>query len=299
MGRTGCSRPWRWEPRDVAVGAGASAVQLAVALTACFIVETVTEDDYGVPPSAFGFLCLLVVAPLIVPVAGLLFAIALPVPVRAVAAWAVRRAGGPSPRRALLLPAAFAAAFAALWAVPLALLGAGYLTAWAWLTAGTVPPLLAMARYRRAEAARETPYTRLGIWFHAFGATVLLVPATVGALALATMGGVIEEYEPPRLTAGRLAGEWEGPDEALIRLDADGSAALIDAPMGPEGEGCQGVGEWSIDEEEYGHRDAVRVTGCGDEQFWLIAGTDPRPELSVLVGDPDVGDVRIFLPRTP
>ncbi|MFD8723696.1 hypothetical protein ACFV2H_38490 [Streptomyces sp. NPDC059629] len=67
---------------------------------------------------------------------------------------------------------------------------------------------------------------------------------------------------------------------------------------------CDGGGVWRLEKGSgAGERDAVvvrltsgRGTGgeCGDETYWAAAGTDRTPELFVVGGDPDVGDVRIL-----
>ncbi|MQS38989.1 hypothetical protein [Streptomyces katsurahamanus] len=278
------SRIPRWSPQDTTLATAVSTVQIAVAGTAWLITTAIARDDHGIAQPVLGWLCLLVASPLVLPVAGLLYAVLLPLPVAAIAPWAARRAGGPEwGWRALLT-----AVFAAVHAVPWAWLGAGYPAAWAWIAAGAVPPLLAVDRARR----RTEPVRRVWRWTAA--ATALLVPATVALLALATMAGVLKEYEPPELTAAQLAGEWAGPGDRLLSLGTDGRAAFADVPVAVDDSLCDGAGRWSLDTS--GHRDEILLgTGdCGGEIAWLIGGTEKRPELSVFLGDPDSGDLFIL-----
>ncbi|MEO3978727.1 hypothetical protein [Streptomyces sp. CAU 1734] len=285
------SSPWRWHPRDVTAAAAACTVQLAVAGTVWFIVRATVTDDYDRPVAVLGPLCLLLLGPPAVAAAGLLQAVLLPLPAVAFADWSARRHGVPAWRPGVLA----AMALGALWAVPCALLGAGFPAAWAWIAAGAVLPLLAVAYYRRREARRGSPYPGRSIWFHAFAQSALLVPAAVGVMAVATATGVLREYEPPEPTAARLTGAWEGPGEAVVRLDRGGRAAVTAVPDAIDGEPCDGTGTWSLDTS--GHRDRVilDVKGCGSGAEWLISGTADRPELVLSVGDPDAGDLRIFV----
>jgi hypothetical protein len=69
---------------------------------------------------------------------------------------------------------------------------------------------------------------------------------------------------------------------------------------------CDGTGTWSLDMEGREElwsgqgaedRDGVVVRldgGCGEQTYWTIGGTEREPELFVLFGDPDAGDLRIL-----
>ncbi|SDM72180.1 hypothetical protein SAMN04487981_102375 [Streptomyces sp. cf386] len=120
---------------------------------------------------------------------------------------------------------------------------------------------------------------------------------------LGTATGVVKDYEPPRLTADELTGVWRGEDGAVLRLHPGGRAELTDLPTESESGDwlaeppfavCEGTGTWLLDREG---RDGVVVRldgGCGRQTRWTIGGTERDPELFVLFGDPDAGDLRIL-----
>lgn len=63
---------------------------------------------------------------------------------------------------------------------------------------------------------------------------------------------------------------------------------------------CSGHGTWKPVEAALDGRAgvAVSVPGCEDaESVWQVAGTRERPELFVLMGDPDAGDVAVLRKR--
>jgi hypothetical protein len=63
---------------------------------------------------------------------------------------------------------------------------------------------------------------------------------------------------------------------------------------------CHGTGTWSPGRDGPLHspdRDGVLVRpggDCGQETYWTIGGSERDPELFVLFGDPDSGDLRIL-----
>jgi hypothetical protein len=59
---------------------------------------------------------------------------------------------------------------------------------------------------------------------------------------------------------------------------------------------CDGTGTWEPDADS-DERDGVvvRLDGdCGQETRWSVSGTAHAPELFVLFGDPDAGELRIL-----
>ncbi|CAM5284380.1 hypothetical protein STENM327S_02659 [Streptomyces tendae] len=114
-----------------------------------------------------------------------------------------------------------------------------------------------------------------------------------------------DDYEPPRLSAGQLAGDYRGDHGAVLRLAPGGRAELTRVPAQPDFEAdqdytrCGGTGAtWTRD--RYGDREAVlvRLDGdCGEATHWRIGGSEQAPELFALFGDPDAGDLLILAPE--
>ncbi|GAB2880772.1 hypothetical protein GCM10027074_56280 [Streptomyces deserti] len=269
-------------------------------------------DDYGAGGGgALGLLCMAVFAPVVLPVAGLLHATAQMAPAAVLAHLTSGRVRGPEwarlPLCAALVGACWAGSAAVLWGRPLittAPLSAGL---------GLLPALAVVCVRRRAQVTGR-PWSGLGIWFRSalvsFGLCfVVLVGGVVG-----TASGLIDEYEPPVLSAGQLTGAWRGPDGAVLRLDPGGRAEVtglpteneFNAPSAKDFTVCDGTGIWFLDREgrhdQYlddgpAQRDGVVVRlgdRCGQDTYWTIGGTAREPELFVLFGDPDAGELRIL-----
>ncbi|WP_399886173.1 hypothetical protein ACGH7X_16930 [Streptomyces sp. BBFR51] len=149
-------------------------------------------------------------------------------------------------------------------------------------------------------ALRGRPWGGCGVWLGSAGASfALLVVCGVAAASLA------DDYEPPQLSAGQLAGDWQSANGAVLRLAPGGRAELTRVPHGGvDGDDdftlCDGTGAWTREEGSQWqdtHRDGVlvRLDGdCGQDTYWTIGGTGQHPELFVLFGDPDAGDLRIL-----
>jgi hypothetical protein len=207
-----------------------------------------------------------------------------------------------------MLGVAWAALAALLWDWPF-LVTAGLLAALG------VLPVLGLAHVHRRARITGKVWGTWSIWLlSALASAGLFVLALAGAV-LATIGGVIQDYEPPKLSAGQLAGDWRDDDGAVLRLRPDGHAELTKVPSEPLAADdsahrtgpadpsftrCDGTGTWGLRTSDPYHqidRDGVLVRlpdGCGDETYWTIGGTADAPELFVLFGDPDAGDLRIL-----
>ncbi|MEU8789948.1 hypothetical protein [Streptomyces sp. NPDC048643] len=308
------SRP-RWDGAEVNLAAAVCAAQ-AAAVTAVSWVGTFDDDDHGVGSggalAAVGLLCVLVFGPALLAALGTLHAAAVTMPAASAARFAARRTSVPEAGWHV----ASALSLGAFWAVlAVALGGLSATGAPALLIAGSgVLPSLAVAHVRRRERRTGRPPSGRRVWLRAalaaLGACVLIAGA--GAVGLAT--GLIREYEPPKLGADRLAGVWRGDHGAVLRLGPGGRARLTRVPAQPEFEDvttreftrCDGTGRWFLDTggryDPYAdggtsrQRDGVvvRVADCGHDTYWTIGGTAARPELFVLFGDPDSGDLRIL-----
>ncbi|MFC4506413.1 MULTISPECIES: hypothetical protein [Streptomyces] len=286
------TRPKRARPETTAAVAVAAA-QLP-ALFLLWWIHDSTADTYGRDyGGAFGLLCLFVLAPVYLPVLGLLHACVQILPGAALAdlasgrvRWFCQLPG------AVLVGTGWAAVSSALWGAPFVITAP--------VLAGLgVLPVLAMAYARRREWGTR------GIWWRAAtGSVALSVLALAGGL-VATATGLIEEYEPPRLSAARVTGVWRGANGSELRLLPGGRAELTRMPV-RDSAVCDGTGTWSYEKERaYDSRDGVVVrlgagsgtgSGCGDETAWTIGGTERAPELFVILGDPDNGDLCILKP---
>lgn len=305
----------RWANAELNAAAAVCAAQLAVAC-AIWWVGTFDDDTHGAGSggglASVGLLCMLVFGPLLLAVLALLHAAAHTMPAATLARLATRRLRGSEEAWHL----AFVAVLGAFWAGVTVVLGGVPPTGTTALliAASGVLPALGVAYIRRRERATgRVPRTRR-IWVRSalvsFGACVLVAGA--GVVGLST--GLIEEYEPPKLSAGQLAGVWRGDGGAVLRLRAGGRAELTALPAQPEfGDvtikdftRCDGTGSWFLDTEgrydpyadtgEPSRRDGVvvRIDDCGHDTYWTIGGSAARPELFVLFGDPDSGDLRIL-----
>ncbi|MET7694598.1 hypothetical protein ABZT06_42930 [Streptomyces sp. NPDC005483] len=270
-------------------------------------------DDYAYAGAygafaLFALACLLAVAPLVLPVLGLLHAAVQVLPAELLAHRAARRARGPVWAWHLGLTAALGVAWAAL-----------ALLLWDWPFSTTAPlfaalglfPVLGLGWLRRGARGFW------GIWLPALFASVgLFLLVFVGGV-LATVAGIVEEYEPPVLSAAQVTGVWRGDDGAVLSLGTGGRAELTALPAEPEPGSvdpnaespfavCDATGTWRLDDKG-GHDPyangsggragvVVRLDGdCGRETYWRIGGTESAPELFVPFGDPDAPDVRILI----
>ncbi|RZU15084.1 hypothetical protein [Streptomyces sp. BK239] len=290
-----------WPESVAAVAAGAAQLPAVCAL---LFWQALAADRYGVGYGpAFGLLCLLLFAPVLLPVLGLLHAGAQILPGALVADVVLRRVPWPRWVRRLLgvtLVGAVWAVVGAVWA------GMSFFVTVACLAALGALPVLAM------EYARVRPKSNRGLWWRAAGASVVLfVLALVGG-SVASAVGLVEEYEPPALSAERVAGVWRGEDGAVLKLLPGGRAELTRMPVDPGGRAtvdfvvCDGVGSWRLEPGRVRDGVVVRLAadeageedGCRGETVWSSGGTERSPELFVFFGDPDASSPRV-LTRDP
>ncbi|MBQ0883508.1 hypothetical protein KBZ94_00960 [Streptomyces sp. RM72] len=272
-----------WSNDEWNAASALCAAQLPLVWLAWWFFVGAGQDDYGRGGGAFGVLCV----PLILPLLGVVHSSAQIMPAATLSRLLPRRLSGPA------------------WAwhvVASVLVGAGWAVlahgVWGWSLGDTLPwfagagvlPVLILVPLRRRA------WGGWSVWLRSAGACFVLF--VVGGLSVAALA---DDYEPPRLSAGQLAGEWRGADGAVLRLAPGGAAELIRVPAQPDFEAdrdytrCDGTGTWARD--RYGDRDAVlvRLDGeCGEETHWTISGTGQAPELFALFGDPDAGDLRIL-----
>ncbi|MEU0674875.1 hypothetical protein ABZ330_18655 [Streptomyces sp. NPDC006172] len=286
-----------WPESGAAVAAGAAQLPAVFALLSW---QALAADPYGVSYPGLGLLVLFLFAPVALPVLGLLHAWVQTLPGAVVADVVLRRVPGPRWALRLLgvtLVGAVWAVVGAVWA------GLPFVATAACLAALGVVPVLAM------EYARVRPTGGRGLWWRAAGVSVVLfVLALVGG-PLATAVGLIEEYEPPPLSAERVAGVWRGEGGAVLELLPGGRAELTRMPGEPGFRAtadfavCDGPGNWRLESGRVRDRVVVRLAadaagegedGCRGETVWSSGGTERSPELFVFFGDPDSSSPRIL-----
>ncbi|WP_327315925.1 hypothetical protein [Streptomyces sp. NBC_01235] len=293
---------WKRAEPEVVAAIAAGAAQLPAAFLLWWI-HSLAGDAYGRDyGGGFGLACMFLFAPLYLPVLGLVHTWAHTLPGVVLADLALGRLRWPRWARHLLgvvlVGVGWAAVTAALWDWP-------FVTTALVLTALGVLPVLAMAYVRRQGRGN---WTTRGIWWRAGAGSVALFVLAFAGGVLATVTGLIEEYEPPELSAAQVAGVWRGEGGAELRLRPGGRAELTRVPTEAEfGSNedlavCDGTGNWVFDGKN-DSRDSVLVrltsgsgtgSGCGDETSWTVGGTDSSPELFVIFGDPDGGELRIL-----
>ncbi|MFI1699451.1 hypothetical protein ACH419_26210 [Streptomyces bobili] len=281
---------------------GAAAAGAAAQLPAVFVLsweQALFGDPYGrgYDAAVLGLLLAALVAPLCLPVLGFLHACVQILPGAALGDAVLRGVGGPRWVRHLL----GAVAVGLVWAVVGAVVwGWSFAVAACSLAALAVLPLLATAYARvRSTAGLRGIGVVWAVWWRAGLASVALLVLAFPAAALATATGLIEEYEPPQLSAAQLAGVWQDEEGAVLRLLPGGRAELARMPaeadpfLDAEFAVCEGTGTWTVADGQYHDRDGIVVrldtgsgtgSGCGNETGWTIAGTDRAPELFATFG---------------
>lgn len=285
-------RQLTWSNNEWNRAAALCAGQLPLVWLAWWFAMEAGRDDYDQAGGAFlGIFCVMLILPLL----GLLHATVQIMPAATLARLRPRAVRGPE------------------WAWRLGgsvLIGTGWsalgYAVWGWPVADTLPwfagvgalPVLVLARLR------GRPWGSWGVWLRSAGASFVLF-VVCGASAAPLAG----HYEPPELSDGQLVGDWRDADGGVLRLAPDGQAELTRVPahndIDEDGDFslCDGTGTWTRQggsDFRDTDRDGVlvRLDGeCGQETYWTIGGTELKPELFVLFGDPDAGELRIITRR--
>ncbi|MFI7010404.1 hypothetical protein [Streptomyces sp. NPDC050145] len=286
---------------DAELMAAACTLQLSVG-GALAMVATFDDNSYGQGFNSMGLACVMIFAPIVLPFLGWLQCAVQALPALALGDVLAVRVPGPRWRGRVLA----ALLVAAVWAVlPTALGLSSYATSLLACAAFCAFPVYAATRPWRWVRRR------LRMWATGLFGGGLLALLTLVAGAAAQGIGLMPVYEPPVLTRGELVAEWRDADDgAVLRLDANGRARLTRLPAedlfasaepgDPEFSRCTGTGTWSRQAGD-GSLDAgveIDVPACTDTTLhWTIGGTREDPELYVLFGDPDAGDLHILTRR--
>lgn len=291
-----------WGGPRVAVATAVCAAQVPVAGLVAFVLS-LDDDSYGAAEGgAFGLVCVALFLPLLLPLIGLLHACVQVTPATAIGRGALRKAGR-GPEWAWVLGAQLLPGLG--WGLLFTVFGGPFVEPALWGAASGVLPAFAVAYWERRVS--EGPVRLRRIWFRSGFASVGLCVALVAVAVLATVTGVLKEYEPPRLGAEQVAGVWRGEDgdRAVLRLGADGRAELTGLPYegsSPTSDAdgglsrCDAAGTWTFGVDEVEGRPVITLEtdGCGGVHDWTIGGTEDDPELFVAFGDLDSPDVRIL-----
>jgi hypothetical protein len=166
-------------------------------------------------------------------------------------------------------------------------LGPGTLARWALVAAVAVPPAL-LCRLR-GPGRGWAPIGVVALW----GVGAVVGAGLLGGVALAT--GVLESYEPPRVSREVLTGTWSDGEEVVLVLRPDGTATAtgvaqfdFEERVAP----CSGEGTWSFDPGAGTWEQSIEIVvpGCAQDD-WQLMGTSERPTLYSYIGDPDSVDL--------
>ncbi|UNS96956.1 hypothetical protein MMF93_10875 [Streptomyces tubbatahanensis] len=263
-----------------------------------FFLAGLREEHYvaaGIP-AYVGYLLAAVVAAAALGLAGLIGSAAAVLPVVRLSRWSARRIGrAETIGWCLTVCGAIATAAAVCTGVPTGLRGGSWTVLPLVLLAvflGLVPAVLCT----RAVTVLRRTGTRFGLAGVVFvcGLTLSAVMLVGGLAAYGT--GLLQRYEPPRLTAAQLVGAWTDGRGGTLTLRADGTAVAdgLDvhtaqaARDGDAPERCSGSGTWAR-----GHAPSatprldLSVSGCVEDIGWQFGGTAAQPTLYYWIGDPD------------
>ncbi|MGW7524909.1 hypothetical protein [Streptomyces sp. NPDC054783] len=253
------------------------------------------ETGYG---GAFGILCLLVFAPLLLPLLGLLLSAVLTLPAILLARPVLRRFGGPEWACRTVAAAATAVGWGAVTTA---------LFRWPFVATASVLTVLGLLPALGIAYVRTRSWSQWGLWWRSALACVGLFALTLGGGLAASAAGLIPQYEPPELTRDQLTGVWRGDNGAELRLTRDGRAEAHGLPTEPVDRDwtaphyldhvvCAGAGTWKPDPgTDDNDRAGILLhlhTDCGRDTRWSVSGTESAPQLYVLFGDPDAGTLR-------
>ncbi|MFI7351659.1 hypothetical protein ACIBSR_36065 [Streptomyces sp. NPDC049936] len=281
----------------------------ALALVVYFLAGLRGEHYFAAGFSAYvGYLLVAVIAVVALGLAGTVGSAVVVLPVVRLARWSARRTGrAETTRWSLAACGAFATVAAVCSGVPAVLLGGSWTVLPLVLAAaflGLVPAVLCA----RAVTVLNGTGARFGL-AAVVSVCGLTLPAVVLVGGLVAYGtGLIQGYEPPRLTAANLVGTWTEDGGGTLTLRADGTAMADDlglpaaeaASGGGAPEKCSGSGSWARSESPSGTPQLdLTLSGCIEGIGWQFGGTEEEPTLFHWIGDPDSLDRYILHRGSP
>ncbi len=135
---------------------------------------------------------------------------------------------------------------------------------------------------------------------YGYGALAVLLLVGGGGIARGT--GLLDAYEPPLLSRERAVGAWTDGRGGLLHLAPDGTATAdgllvedVDRPFGEVR--CDASGTWYHEPgTPWNQKIVTRFDDCSFYE-WSVGGTDARPKLDVLYGDPDAPERYVLTRR--
>ncbi|MFI8105968.1 hypothetical protein [Streptomyces sp. NPDC086023] len=275
-----------WDGRALTAASLVATVQAALVWHTWAFDAVTVSDEYDRDPGYLADMMVLVMTlvagPLVALTAGLVLGACGALP----AAWLGRllsaRIGGPRVVWTVVVVAGLAAAAA----VSLRGLGASFPVLWGWAAGMLAVPVLAAELFADARRLRGPAVV---------GAMLLVLPFQGWAASL-----TFEDYRSPELSPKDYAGLWTGEDGSALLLEHEGRADFTSLPYadGLAEAACTGEGTWTYRESGELRRAGVDLSAPGCPEMpvngWEVAGTAAQPELFLLVGDPDDGDVRVL-----
>ncbi|MFF9242632.1 hypothetical protein ACF1AL_27725 [Streptomyces sp. NPDC014801] len=273
------------------------AVEAVIATIGVFVWGQ-TQESPGASVNAMGFFLLILVAPFVAAAGAAmaaLLSVGVVIPLIVAARWLGRRLTGDEAWWWIPAVAALGAAPATVAAGAETGLPA-VLAVWVGLTAGLTAPALVARRLLLPHCRWLSGGAMAGrvAWY---GALAVVAAALAGAGVVAEWG-----YEPPRLSAERVAGTWSDGKGGTLALLAGGKAVAAgvdtfdrDDTSTSVTRECAGTGTWEYDPGSGPWTQQVRVTvdDC-PMAAWSVFGTRDHPKLFVFIGDPDGGDLYVM-----
>ncbi|MFF1839931.1 hypothetical protein ACFVXE_38145 [Streptomyces sp. NPDC058231] len=276
----------------------------AVIGTIALFVWGQTQESPGLSYNVMGVFFLIMMVPFVAvagAVLGALLTVGVVMPLLVVAGWLGRRLSG---HGAWWWVPALAAAVTAPPSLAVAVLGEAGLLAglggWLAVTVALAATTLVARRLLlpdRRQLSGGAMFGRMAL----YGTLAVVIAGTLAGIGLYAGIG----YEPPQLSAERVARTWSDGKGGTLILTADGKATAtrvetfgIDDSSEPVVHKCTGTGTWQYDPGAgpwYQEVD-VSVDDCSMDT-WQVFGSLEHPKLFVYVGDPDSWDLYILQPR--
>lgn len=168
-----------------------------------------------------------------------------------------------------------------------------YLLWWSSLTAALLPAaLVARVAARRIRENRPGSVARK---VTRNGAIAWLAVGAVGATVYGT--GLVNVYEPPRLSESDLAGTWTDGHGGTVKLESHGALVadgldnyVWDGTGKDKPKDCDGSGTWTaLPDKGPVQGVSMRIGSCELARDWSLTGTEKEPRIFHEIGKPGSG----------